>query len=139
MCGESATVNSQNIGWEPEITQWLPDLAHCAIDAVGRAETRTTTLNLVRRGGRVLWIGLPENGTVIQSNTLIRNETSLIGSFSYADEDFLEAVKMMDAIGIPHVAAWLDIRPMAKGGDAFKELMVGSTPYAKILLDPLMK
>lgn len=108
----------------------------CVIDAVGSSQTRSQALGAIRRGGKVVLIGLNENMTNLPGNEIVRFEKQLIGSFAYSDEDFRRAVALADGGFIETKSGWLDIRGLDKGQASFKEQSLSSAPFSKILLRP---
>ncbi|MCY0898658.1 MAG: zinc-binding dehydrogenase [Firmicutes bacterium] len=117
-----------------EIRRMLPDGADAVIDAVGFESTRVMSLETVRRGGRVVWIGLHENLTTLPANQCVRDETEIVGSFCYTDEEFRRAVALVNQGFLPPFGQWLDVRPMRDGAAAFQEQAEGPAPFAKIVL-----
>ncbi|MDA4114015.1 MAG: zinc-binding dehydrogenase, partial [Thaumarchaeota archaeon] len=104
------------------------------IDAAGSSQTRSQGVAVVRRGGRVVLMGLHENATNLPGNEIVRFEKQLIGSFSYTDEDFRRAVVLADGGFIETSSGWLDIRGLETGQASFTEQSLGSAPFSKIIL-----
>lgn len=117
-----------------EVSKLMPDGADRVIDAVGFGTTRTHSLQMVRRGGRVVWIGLHENLSSIPGNAVVRDETEIVGSFCYTDDEFRRAVDLANMGFTKRPGAWLDVRPVVAGKVAFAEQARGPAPFAKILL-----
>ncbi|WP_242848362.1 2-dehydro-3-deoxy-L-rhamnonate dehydrogenase [Sulfobacillus thermosulfidooxidans] len=106
----------------------------CVIDAVGLSVTRRDSLNVLRRGGRAVWIGLHEALTHLDGNQIVRDELEVRGSFCYTDDEFIRAVRLINSQRfLPLNRQWLDVRSVEEGPTAFKELVSGS-PFAKIIL-----
>ncbi|HYM71159.1 MAG TPA: alcohol dehydrogenase catalytic domain-containing protein [bacterium] len=106
-----------------------------AVDAVGRAVTRRAAVRLVRRGGRVVLVGLHEAETVFPVNDMVRNETLMTGSFAYRVDTFERALSLLGA-GILEAGPWLEERPLESGPGAFEQLLRGDASAAKIVLTP---
>jgi 2-desacetyl-2-hydroxyethyl bacteriochlorophyllide A dehydrogenase len=104
------------------------------IDAVGSSQTRAQGVAAVRRGGRVVLIGLHENVTSLPGNEIVRFEKQLIGSFSYSDEDFRRAVVLADDGFLETSSGWLDVRGLEAGQASFSEQSLGTAPFSKIIL-----
>lgn len=104
------------------------------IDAVGLSATRSGALKVLRRGGRVVFLGLHENDSVLPGNGIVRDEFEIVGSFCYSDAEFEEAVAWINAGALTPSASWLDVRPISEGAEAFKEQADGPAPFPKIVL-----
>lgn len=107
------------------------------VDAVGLDQTRREGMNALARGGTAVWIGLHQNETTLPGNALVRDETSVRGTFCYRDMDFIRAVALMNSgEGLPADRGWLDVRPLDVGAAAFAEQATPTAPFAKIILTP---
>lgn len=107
------------------------------IDAVGFGSTRRVSMALLRRGGRAVWIGLHEAQTALDGNAVVRDETEVVGSFCYTDEEFLRAVRgFNDGDLLPRPRHWMAVRPLDAGPAAFRELTEGRAAVAKVILAP---
>ncbi len=105
------------------------------IDAVGFSATRALSIQALRRGGCVVWIGLHENQSVLEGNAMVRDEIDIRGSFCYTDDEFRRAVDLVNAgQAFPRDRSWLDIRPLEAGDAAFAEQASPSARFAKIVL-----
>ena len=106
------------------------------IDAVGRTTTRQTAIQAVRMGGKVVFVGLHNDESVIPANHIIRSEIQISGSFAYTPTDFQQAVDILaeDKIGINE--AWLEERPLDACEKSFVELIDEAPSIAKIILHP---
>ena len=105
------------------------------IDAVGFSDTRALGIQLLRRGGCAVWIGLHENRSILDGNAMVRDEIDIRGSFCYTDDEFHRAVDLVNAgHALPRDREWLDIRPLEAGDAAFAEQASPSARFAKIVL-----
>lgn len=52
-------------------------------------------LQLVRPGGRIVYIGLHEETSPLAANYLVRQEVTIQGSYSYTPADFAKAIKLL--------------------------------------------
>ena len=104
-----------------------------AIDAVGATATRKECIEAVARGGRVIFVGLHEEESIIQSNLVIRSEINIQGSFAYTPLDFEAGLAWLVA-GHLKIDPWLLKAPLAEGGACFERLLSKPGPVAKILL-----
>lgn len=104
------------------------------IDAVGLPKTRQQSVELVQNGGNVVFIGLHEDDTLLPGNLVVRKEVQINGSFTYSNEDFYEALKLVEDGLIKSDERWLDVRPLEEGKDAFDEQITGEARYPKLVL-----
>ena len=104
-----------------------------AIDAVGLMVTRKSCIDAVRRGGRIIFVGLHEAESEVQSNLVIRSELTIQGSFSYTVVDFEDGLAWLGA-GQLKLDPWLEKVPLARGNACFERLLEKPGPVAKILL-----
>ena len=108
----------------------------CVVDAVGHPQTRIQSLTMVRRGGKVVFVGLHSDDANLHGNAIVRDESEIVGSFAYSDDDFRRAVGLTEGGLIDMSGGWLDVRPLAAGQEAFVEQAKGPAPFSKILLKP---
>lgn len=131
--GASATVNArQNV--LKAVQTFAPGGADAVIDAVGLAVTRDQAVRAVIPGGRVVFIGLHEEESMLPANYIVRQEITVTGSFTYSDADFARALALLVEGRVPLDGDWLEERPLAEGPAAFEELLAGATRAAKIVL-----
>jgi len=114
----------------------LPSGARSVIDAVGSHTTRALALQLVRPGGRLVYIGLHDEASPLASNYLVRQEVTLQGSFAYTPADFALALRLLAAGSIVPTPEWVEERPLTAGAAAFAGLLEGSITVPKIVLRP---
>jgi threonine dehydrogenase-like Zn-dependent dehydrogenase len=119
-----------------EAKRYAPDGLDCVVDAVGHPKTRSQSLALIRRGGRVILVGLHGNEFSNDGNAIVRNESEILGSFAYSDDDFRRAVSLTEDGLFDMSGGWLDVRPLSAGQDAFVEQATGPASFSKILLKP---
>lgn len=94
-------------------------------DASGVASAIGDSLTRVRRGGRLVLVGLPHAGPVpMPTNLAVTGEVDIVGSFRFNHSEFELAVQ--------HLAEGLDLRPLISNrydardaGDAFVEAASG--------------
>jgi threonine dehydrogenase-like Zn-dependent dehydrogenase len=104
------------------------------VDAVGSGVTRAQSVTSLRRGGKAVFIGLHESASTLPGNDIVRSEKQVLGSFSYADEDFRRAVDLINGGFIETSGGWLDVRGLETGEASFLEQTTASAPYSKIIL-----
>jgi threonine dehydrogenase-like Zn-dependent dehydrogenase len=108
------------------------------VDCVGSAVTRRQAAAAVRPKGRVVLLGLHDAETALPLNDLVRAETQLVGSFSYAVRDFQESVAMLARGALSDVDGWLETRPLDAGPEVFAHLVGAAARDAvtKVVLEP---
>ncbi|NBD25606.1 zinc-dependent alcohol dehydrogenase [Paenibacillus glycinis] len=105
------------------------------IDCVGVQAAREQAMHAVDAGGKVILVGLGHGRSDLPVNHVVRQEISLIGSYTYSHEDFQQAVALLrqGKIDIRH---WTQTRDLAEGPAAFQELVEGKGSFSKIFLKP---
>jgi len=134
--GATDTIDASSENLSVVVKQLVPQGLDCVIDAVGHTQTRTQSLGMIRRGGRVIFVGLHEDELGLHGNAIIRNESEILGSFAYSDDDFRRAVILTEGGQVDTSEGWLDVRPLAVGQEAFIEQSTGPASFSKIILKP---
>ncbi len=107
-----------------------------AVDAVGMVMTRRQAVASVRRGGRVVFFGLHEEESTVPGNLIVRSEIEILGAFTYTLANFETAVTMVAHGFARPDPSWLQVRSMADGDEAFRQLIEDPSSPAKIQLRP---
>jgi 2-desacetyl-2-hydroxyethyl bacteriochlorophyllide A dehydrogenase len=105
------------------------------IDCVGVRQTREQALLRVNPGGKVILVGLGQDITELPLNHAVRQEISLIGSYTYSDQDFAQAVDLLVSGTITR-DGWTELRALEQAPEAFAGLVDGTETAGKIILDP---
>lgn len=134
--GATVAINGRVAGAEQQLRAALPGGAITVIDAVGSSTTRALALQLVRPGGRVVYIGLHDEASPLAANYLVRQEINIQGSFSYTPDNFARAIALLEAGAIVPSELWVEERPLHAGPAAFAGLVDGSITSPKIILRP---
>ena len=134
--GADFTIDSGAGDAQEQLRAALPGGAVAVIDAVGADTTRALALQLVRPGGRVVYIGLHAESSPLAANYLVRQEITIQGSFAYTPTDFDVALALLAAGVAAPSPAWVEERPLAAGGEAFAGLVAGTITIPKIILHP---
>jgi threonine dehydrogenase-like Zn-dependent dehydrogenase len=134
--GATITVNGRSSDAQQQLRAALPDGAISVIDAVGSNATRALALQLVRPGGRVIYIGLHDEASSLAANYLVRQEVAIQGSFAYTPADFARAIDTLAAGIVAPSPAWVEERPLSAGGASFAGLVDGSLTIPKVMLRP---
>ncbi|WP_127585348.1 zinc-dependent alcohol dehydrogenase [Paenibacillus koleovorans] len=105
------------------------------IDCVGVTATRQQALQTIHSGGKIIMVGLGHEETPILMSHLVRQEVSIIGSYSYTNADFKQAVQLL-AGGHIRMEPWTAARSLTEGPASFQSLVEGKTNFSKIILNP---
>ena len=105
------------------------------IDGVGYASTRKTASAHVRPGGVIAHVGLgaAEGGLDVRRLTL--QEIAFIGTYAYAAQDFRDTARAIFD-GRLGPLDWIEMRPLADGAGAFRDIRAGRVDAPKIILCP---
>jgi threonine dehydrogenase-like Zn-dependent dehydrogenase len=102
------------------------------VDAVGISATRASSVELLERGGRAIWVGLhSDECSLVQVRQLIRKECSIMSSFAYSNEDFHAALRLLADLDIGGVVQEI---PFTSGLTAFDQLVAGRVAAPKVHL-----
>ncbi|QGQ99689.1 galactitol-1-phosphate 5-dehydrogenase [Paenibacillus psychroresistens] len=116
---------------EELFSQGIPTI----IDCVGVKATREQGMNLVDSGGTIIMVGLGHDKSDLPVNHLVRQEISLIGSYTYTHADFQQAITLLQQ-GKIDIQGWSETRSLVDGPAAFQELVAGKSSFSKIFLKP---
>lgn len=105
------------------------------LDAVGATATRDAAITAVTPGGVIAHVGLLDAGGAFDARTLTLSEITLVGVYTYSDADLRASLAALHA-GALGPLDWIEQRPLADGGQAFRDLHAGATAAAKIVLVP---
>ena len=103
------------------------------IDAVGAEVTRRMALDLLRPGGRVVFVGLHSDDTTLGFHGVVRGQLALQGSYAYTAEDYEQALEWL-AEGRAGIGKLPPVLPLERGPDAFAELVRGPSEQIKVFL-----
>lgn len=105
------------------------------VDCVGVQATREQALQLVNPGGVIVLVGLGQDQSLVSLNHAVRQEISLIGSYTYTLEDFEQAVNML-VQGQVTRNGWSASCRLPEAIQIFGELADGSAKYSKYIINP---
>ena len=105
------------------------------IDAVGYAATRALASKVAEPGGVIAHVGLGEDEGGLDIRRMTLQEITFVGTYTYTAQDFRDcAAAIFD--GRLGELGWTEARPLADGGQAFRDLRRGQVASPKIVLDP---
>ncbi len=117
-----------------DIHRVLGGPASVAIDAVGIAASMADALTGTAAQGRVVLVGMGENAMALRPYEVSVTERSIIGSYCYSDAHFTETAAWVSG-GHSELDGLIgELRPLADGPDAFREIASGNAATNKILL-----
>lgn len=132
--GASETINVREHDVLATVQEIVPGGVDTVIDAVGANVTRAQAVQAVVPGGNVVFIGLHDETSSLDTNYLVRQEITIRGSFSYDQSDFKRAFDLL-AHGLLQAGTdWLEERPLSAGASSFAELVAGQVAATKIVL-----
>ena len=105
------------------------------VDAVGLAVTRSTASHHVKPGGTIVHIGLGEAEGGLDVRRMTLQEITFIGTYTYTPEDFRHTAEAIFAGRLGNLD-WMQVRSLAEGATAFKDIHHGQVAAPKILLKP---
>jgi threonine dehydrogenase-like Zn-dependent dehydrogenase len=104
-----------------------------AVDAVGIENTRKSAVEILRKGGTSLLLGLDHGSTTLDFQDIVRREIRLQGSFAFTSNDFMDALRFI-ALGGVEIGNFMDILPMSDGQLGFDRLAKDPGNRLKIAL-----
>ena len=107
--------------------------ADLVIDAVGAEVTRRLALDLLRPGGRVVFIGLHDDDTTLGFHGVVRGQFDLQGSYAYTAEDYEQALDWLVA-GSAGIGELPPVLSLEEGPGAFADLVKGPSAQIKVFL-----
>ena len=95
----------------------------CALEFVGRAETVTTAIKCLRRGGRAVIVGVgQERVTLPTLQTFVGNELSLVGSLGFHRGDLETIIEMVAAHMVDLSESVSEVVPLSEINTALHRL-----------------
>ncbi len=107
--------------------------AGLVFDAVGAEVTRQMALDLMRPGGRTVFVGLHDDDTTLGFHGVVRGQFDLQGSYAYTGEDYERALEWLVA-GKAGIGELPPVLPLEEGPGAFAELVRGPSARIKVFL-----
>jgi 2-desacetyl-2-hydroxyethyl bacteriochlorophyllide A dehydrogenase len=97
------------------------------LDAVGAQATRAAALELLRPGGRAVYVGLAADDTTLGFHDVVRSQLTLQGSYAYTMADYDQAHEWLVS-GQASLGELPDVLPLEDGPDMFARLAKGPPP-----------
>ena len=103
------------------------------IDAVGAEATRRAAVELLRPGGRAVFIGLHDDDTTLGYHGVVRGQLDLQGSYAYTAEDFETALEWL-VDGRAGIGELPPVLTLEEGPTVFADLVKGPSAQIKVFL-----
>jgi threonine dehydrogenase-like Zn-dependent dehydrogenase len=107
--------------------------ADLVIDAAGAGVTRRMALDLLRPGGRAVFVGLHDDDTTLGFHGVVRGQLDLQGSYAYTADDYEQALEWL-VDGRAGIGDLPPVLPLEEGPGAFAELVGGPSAQIKVFL-----
>jgi len=105
------------------------------IDAVGGGRTRAASSEMVAAGGVISHVGLQDNEPGLDTRRLTLDEISFLGNYTYSVVDLRAAIDLLYS-GALGSLDWVELRTLADGALAFRQIHEGTAAAPKIVLKP---
>jgi len=109
--------------------------ADLAVDAVGAAATKRTSLDALRPGGATVWIGLHENSIPVDSYAITLPEKQVLGTYAAKIEELQQALGLM-ASGRVDAQSWVQRFSLADSVTAFQRMLAAKGADLKAVICP---
>lgn len=142
--GADAVINSSECNPEEEIRKLTEDGADVIFECAGNQSAAATALSLAKRGGEIMFIGLPYSDVQLPRchyEKIVRHELTVKGSFGavsapfpgreyFAAAEYLSHQKISFSKTITHRAK------LSEGPDYFENILKNPSLYGKVILFP---
>lgn len=142
-CGADVLINTSNQDFQEAIHQYC-DGVDLALESAGNAFTAARVLGLPRKGGEVVYLGIPYADVPVPRSyfeCIMRKELHVYGSWCtisapYPGKEWENAVEYIGSHRIdvaPLISHQLN---MSQGPEAFKQIIANPTAFGKVMLYP---
>ncbi|QYM78688.1 alcohol dehydrogenase catalytic domain-containing protein [Horticoccus luteus] len=109
--------------------------ADLAVDAVGAGITKKASIEALRPGGGVVWIGLHENAMTLDSYAITLPERQVLGTYAAKIEELQQALDLM-AAGKVDALSWVQRFPLEDGVTGFHRALAAKGNDIKVVIAP---
>jgi threonine dehydrogenase-like Zn-dependent dehydrogenase len=103
------------------VRDWSGGGTEFVIETAGIAKTRRQAVDLCRRGGRLLFIGMAEMESSLPWIEMIRDEKAVFTTFCYTPRDFQTSLQIIEARKLD-LRPWTETRPLSDGQAGFLKM-----------------
>jgi L-iditol 2-dehydrogenase len=134
LLGADLTVNPLHQDLEAESRNlWGGEAAEYVIDAVGNAESKRLSLQLLEPGGAAVWVGLHEDLMELNSYALTLGQKSVSGSYSGSLADLRRAAEILAVTSLD--TSWVSRYPLDQGETGFRDVLHPEGNKIKAILE----
>jgi threonine dehydrogenase-like Zn-dependent dehydrogenase len=121
--GGDHTINSRSVDFL-ETVKSITGGTMCdfAIEAVGIAPTATNSLDCLRIGGTVVWIGNAQKMVEVNMQKIVTTELTIKGNYVYDYRGFQESLKLLEQHKIDISPLMTNVYPLGEGVRAFEDM-----------------
>ncbi|HWF92782.1 MAG TPA: alcohol dehydrogenase catalytic domain-containing protein [Terriglobales bacterium] len=112
---------------------WGSAMADYVIDAVGSATTKRASLELVRPGGAVVWVGLHDDSIELSSYAVTLQQKRILGTYSGSYTDVRKAISILTD-KTADVTSWVKSFTLDQGVEAFQAMLRAEGDDIKAIL-----
>jgi len=105
------------------------------IDCVGVQAVREQAIQMINPGGTIVLVGLGQDRSQLSMNHVVRQEISLIGSYTYSGTDFEQAVDLLVGGRITR-ERWSTTCSLTNAAEVFARLANGTAEFSKYIINP---
>lgn len=117
------TINSREVDFLDTVkTITGGKMCDFAIEAVGIAATASNSLDCLRIGGTVVWIGNAQKMVEVNMQKIVTTELTIKGNYVYDFPGFHESLKLLERREIDISPLMTNVYPLADGVKAFRDL-----------------
>ena len=117
------TINSREVDFlETVKTITNGKMCDFAIEAVGIAPTASNSVDCLRIGGTVVWIGNAQKIVEVNMQKIVTTELTIKGNYVYDFPGFRESLKLLEQRKINISPLMTNVYPLSDGVKAFRDL-----------------
>ena len=117
------TINSREVDFLDAVKQITGGkMCDFAIEAVGIAPTVVNSLDCLRIGGTVVWVGLAQNMVEVSMQKIVTTELTIKGNYIYDFPGFQASLKLLEEQKFDISPLMTNVYPLVDGVKAFRDL-----------------